>query len=199
MTLYANAAARDWLKTWGRQYDGPLPAAVRAAVAEARGKDHAIETEITNPAGCTFSIFSVQPPGEDYINLYGLDITERKRAEEALRESEERLRASLAEKEVLLKEIHHRVKNNMQVISSLMALQADELQDDAMRAVLLDVTHRVRSMAMVHEKLYQSTDLARVEFAEYARSLLNYLWRAHGTDGLRHPAWPWTWSRCRFR
>ena len=50
-----------------------------------------------------------------------------------------------------------------------------------MRAVLQDVTHRVRSMALVHEKLYQSADLARVEFAEYLRSLLNYLWRAHGT------------------
>ena len=108
------------------------------------------------------------------------DITERKRAEQVLRESEERLRASLEEKEILLKEIHHRVKNNMQVISSLVALHADDLQNPAMRSVLLDVTHRVRSMAMVHEKLYQSADLARVEFGEYVRSLLNYLWRAHG-------------------
>jgi PAS domain S-box-containing protein len=99
----------------------------------------------------------------------------------ALSEREELLSASLAEKEVLLKEIHHRVKNNMQIISSLVALQANESQDPAMRAVLQDVTHRVRSMAMVHEKLYQSADLARIDFAEYARSLLNYLWRAHGT------------------
>jgi two-component sensor histidine kinase len=115
------------------------------------------------------------------------DIPDRKRAEEALRESEERIRASLAEKEVLLKEIHHRVKNNMQVISSLVALQADGLQDGTERAALQDVTHRVRAMALVHEKLYQSPDLARVEFAEYARSLLSYLWRAHGTaaSGIR--------------
>ncbi|MHB8954965.1 MAG: PAS domain S-box protein [Pirellulaceae bacterium] len=100
------------------------------------------------------------------------DITERKQAEE-------RLQASLDEKEVLLKEIHHRVKNNMQVISSLVALQTERVPEPAMRAVLQDVTHRVRSMALVHEKLYQSADLARVEFAEYARSLLTYLWRAH--------------------
>jgi two-component sensor histidine kinase len=60
-------------------------------------------------------------------------------------------------------------------------LQAEEVQDEAMRAVMLDVTHRVRSMAMVHEKLYQSADLAQVEFADYAQSLLNYLWRAHGS------------------
>ena len=98
-----------------------------------------------------------------------------------LKQTEEALKASLGEKEVLLKEIHHRVKNNMQVISSLVDLQADQLQDEAMRAVLKDVTLRVRSMALVHEKLYQSEDMARVEFAEYAESLLGYLWRAHGT------------------
>ncbi len=92
--------------------------------------------------------------------------------------AEEALKVSLAEKEVLLKEIHHRVKNNMQVISSLVDLQADEVRDAAMRAVFQDVVHRVRSMALVHEKLYQSPDLARVQLDEYAESLLNYLWRS---------------------
>jgi PAS domain S-box-containing protein len=105
-----------------------------------------------------------------------LDITERKRAEE-------HLKVSLGEKEVLLKEIHHRVKNNMQVISSLVSLQAEGSEDEAVRGLLRDVTDRVRSMALVHEKLYQSADLARVDFAEYARSLLNYLWRAHDASG----------------
>jgi PAS domain S-box-containing protein len=98
-----------------------------------------------------------------------------------IKQAEEALKASLGEKEVLLKEIHHRVKNNMQVISSLMALQADQLQDAATKAVLQDVTHRVRSMALVHEKLYQSADMAKVDFADYAQSLLGYLWRAHST------------------
>jgi two-component sensor histidine kinase len=102
------------------------------------------------------------------------------RVQAGLRASEERLRASLEEKEVLLKEIHHRVKNNMQVISSLMALQAEQMPDTALGEVLREVTHRVRSMALVHEKLYQSGDLARVDFADYTRDLLNYLWRAHG-------------------
>ena len=98
------------------------------------------------------------------------DITDRKKMEEDLK-------SSLTEKEVLLKEIHHRVKNNMQVISSLVDLQANEIQDPAMRDIFKDVIYRIRSMAMVHEKLYQSTDLARVDFADYARSLLGYLWR----------------------
>ena len=102
------------------------------------------------------------------------DITERKKAEAALRQS-------LAEKEVLLKEIHHRVKNNMQVISSMVSLQAGELQDPSTRDILDEVTHRVRSMALVHEKLYQSADLSQIDFAGYAKSLLGYLWRAYGT------------------
>ena len=101
-----------------------------------------------------------------------VDVTGRKRAEE-------RIQASLREKEVLLKEIHHRVKNNLQVISSLVDLQADVLGDAALRGVFADLRDRVRSMALVHERLYQSESLARVDFAEYARSLLSYLWRAH--------------------
>ena len=124
----------------------------------------------------------------EYFYSFVSDITERKRAEEALQNAhdklaklvEERTR-ELNEKEVLLKEIHHRVKNNLQVISSLVGLQADGSNDETVREVLKDVTHRVRSMALVHEKLYQSTDLSRIDFAEYVRSLLGYLWSAHGS------------------
>jgi PAS domain S-box-containing protein len=115
------------------------------------------------------------------------DISEQKRTEEALQKAhvelagqmEERIK-ELREKEVLLKEVHHRVKNNLQVISSLVSMQADGSQDDTVREVLNDVTYRVRSMALVHEKLYHSESLARIDFAEYAQSLLGYLWRAHG-------------------
>ena len=117
--------------------------------------------------------FTSVPLG-DYFITTGADITVIKQAQESLK-------ASLAEKEVLLKEIHHRVKNNMQVISSLVSLQANQLQDAGMRAILDEMAQRVRSMAMVHEKLYQSHNLAGVEFSDYARSLLNYLWRSHAS------------------
>jgi len=90
-TLYANAPAQRWLATLGWQAGGALPAPVRVAVSEACGQDHGIETEITNSAGHTFSILAVQPPGEDHINLYGIDFTARKRAEEALRQSRQDL------------------------------------------------------------------------------------------------------------
>jgi len=95
--------------------------------------------------------------------------------------AEELLKASLAEKEVMLREIHHRVKNNLQVISSLVSLQSDNLTDDRIRDELNDVRDRVRSMALIHEKLYQTSNLAQLNFADYAASLLQYLWRSHGT------------------
>ena len=112
----------------------------------------------------------------EQVMSIGRDITDRKAAEEALK-------ASLAEKEILLKEIHHRVKNNLQVISSLVDLQAAEVKDHVMRDVFRDVVYRVRSMAMVHEKLYESSDLSRIEFADYANSLLGYLWRSQQSSG----------------
>ncbi len=91
VTLYANTSAQNWVATFGRQADRVLPEPVRVAMATARGQNHAIETEITDPTGRTLSIFAVQPPGEDYVNLYGIDFTDRKRAEEALKRSNEEL------------------------------------------------------------------------------------------------------------
>ncbi|MFH0728752.1 MAG: histidine kinase dimerization/phosphoacceptor domain -containing protein [Pseudomonadota bacterium] len=100
------------------------------------------------------------------------DLTQQKQAEE-------QIRASLMEKEAMLREIHHRVKNNLQVISSLVSLQADTLTDDRIREEFNTVCDRIRSMAMIHEKLYQTENLARLNFAEYAASLLQYLWNVY--------------------
>jgi two-component sensor histidine kinase len=80
----------------------------------------------------------------------------------------------------MLREIHHRVKNNLQVISSLVSMQADTLTDERIREELGDVSDRIRSMALVHEKLYQTDNLAQVDFADYAASMLRSLWRSHG-------------------
>jgi len=168
-------------------YDDP---AIGAAILEndrlllASGVAQVFEEIVDTPHGRRVMLSSKVPwrdSDDQVIGVIGVsrDITNRTRAEQELRDSERRVRASLAEKEVLLKEIHHRVKNNMQVISSLVALQSERAPEGIMRDVLTDVMHRVRSMALVHEKLYQSTDLARIEFGEYARSLLSYLWRAH--------------------
>jgi two-component sensor histidine kinase len=91
----------------------------------------------------------------------------------------ERIQASLQEKEVLLQEIHHRVKNNLQIISSLLSLQASRLEEPRALDALRDSQDRVRSMALVHEKLYQSPDLAQIDFADYAHALTRSLFSSY--------------------
>jgi two-component sensor histidine kinase len=93
-----------------------------------------------------------------------LDISERKRVES-------KLLKSVQEKEVMLREIHHRVKNNLAVVSSLFHLQATTISDQKTAQILHEAQDRVRSMALVHEHLYNSADLGAVTFGEYAKSL----------------------------
>jgi len=100
------------------------------------------------------------------------DITERKRAEEALW-------ASLREKEVLLREVHHRVKNNMQVISSLFNLQAGYTTNEECRGILKEGQARIRSMSLVHEKLYQSRDMSKIDLADYIQGLAAHLFHVY--------------------
>lgn len=110
-----------------------------------------------------------------FLQGVGFDITESKTAEE-------KVRASLREKEVLLKEIHHRVKNNLQITSSLLRLQAPRIKDKDALAIFTESESRIRSMALVHEKLYQSKDMARIEFAAYIRELCSYLAQAYSVS-----------------
>lgn len=110
------------------------------------------------------------------------DFTERRRAEEVLRQNQAQLAESLREREVLLQEVHHRVKNNLQVISSLINMQARQLSDKASRRALEECKTRVEAIALIHEKLYQSKDYARVPFSDYARGLAQNIFHTAGVS-----------------
>ncbi|MEJ2616112.1 MAG: MASE3 domain-containing protein [Ignavibacteriaceae bacterium] len=109
-------------------------------------------------------------PDGNFLGYIGscYDITERK-------QSRQQIELSLTEKVTLLKEIHHRVKNNLQVISSLLRLQSSYIKDDEAREIFIESQNRIRSMALIHQKLYLSKDLTHINFANYINELVSSL------------------------
>ena len=107
------------------------------------------------------------------------DVSEQLRAEEARQRAQDALRVSLAEKETLLQEVHHRVKNNLQVVASLINLQSRQVNDAGAREVLHATKQRVQAIALLHEGLYRASDLASVELGPYLRGLAGDLLRAN--------------------
>jgi len=120
--------------------------------------------------------FLIHTPRGYRIGTIYHDVTEVKRAEE-------QILASLQEKTVLLKEIHHRVKNNLQIISSLLYLQESHIENTSARAALQDCRSQVLSMALVHEDLYRSKDFSNIDFGGYLRRLVARLLGAYRTEG----------------
>jgi len=123
------------------------------------------------------SLIPVRDQGGRIHRLIGVarDVTERRR-------TEEQLRTWLREKDVLLKEIHHRVKNNLQLISSMLSLQAGRIRDPAVAAIFTESQSRLRAMALVHENLYRSRDLGSVRVAGHIEALCAYLYRSYSVD-----------------
>ncbi|HMK46167.1 MAG TPA: PAS domain S-box protein [Methanocella sp.] len=148
------------------------------------GKDWMGELQYMKKSGGAFWVESHVSPIKDengviqsYMEI-SEDITDRKLADE-------RLRNSLREKEVLLKEVHHRVKNNMQIISSLLNLQLSGIDQEPVRQILTESQNRIRSIALVHERMYMSDDLARIDFLEYMKSLGSRLLQSYAISS-RH-------------
>jgi PAS domain S-box-containing protein len=112
--------------------------------------------------------------------LVDTDITSGKLLQKQIEES-------LREKEVLLKEIHHRVKNNLQIIISLLNLQSGYIKDQTTLKAVQDGQNRVRSMALVHEKFYQAEELSEIDFGEYVEKLTQYIYQSYGdkTDRIK--------------
>ncbi len=101
-----------------------------------------------------------------------------------IKEAEDKIKASLDEKELLLRELHHRVKNNLQIILSLINLQSNGIKDQEDLEIFRESQSRVKSLAIIHEKLYQSADFASINFEEYIRSLVSYLFSYYSTTNI---------------
>ncbi|XGV98261.1 MAG: PAS domain S-box protein [Leptolyngbya sp. BL-A-14] len=151
---------------------------IRSAVlqkGEATYEVHNVKKDGT-PFWCsaTTSVFQ-HPAYGNVLVAVQQDITDHKQAEKSIA-------ASLKEKEVLLKEIHHRVKNNLGIVSGLLQMQARRTQDPQANAILRDSQNRIASIALVHEKLYRSEDLANVDFAQYLRDLTVHLFDSYNVS-----------------
>jgi PAS domain S-box-containing protein len=146
--------------------------AVQRAIEQ--GEPFDLELEVITAKGNRRSVHAIGTTDLERRKVSGFiqDITDRKKAEDSLK-------ASLREKEVLLREIHHRVKNNMQVISSLFNLQARAPISAECREILREGQTRIRSMSLVHEKLYQSRDLSKIDLAGYIQSLTVHLFHVY--------------------
>ena len=159
---------QEHIQTWGK------------SGAAARGTGERREMLGRRKDGSEFpaeaSLSKIEFEGRTIFTVIMRDVTPRTLAED-------RLRAALREKEVLLEEIHHRVKNNLQVITSLLGLQARSIKDAATRKKFEESRYRIQAMAMLHEILYQSDSLAKIDFADYIRRLAEHLVRSYGAGG----------------
>jgi two-component sensor histidine kinase len=145
------------------------------------------EYRFRTPAGKTTWVFGLAAPQRDdtgtivqYIGV-NTDITTQK-------QTEERLTVALQEKDVLLREVHHRVKNNMAAIIGLFNLQRQNIVEPQVQTILGELSSRVKAMSLVHEKLYRSESLTRIDFQDYLQSLILHLQTSFSAPGIRFEA-----------
>ena len=197
--LYANESSLSLLEAWNCRTGQLSPAHVRDLASDTLKSGLVRELEVTC-GDIIYSLLFTPITDSGYVNIYGRNITERKLAEndlklaynlltenqdaslnimEDLDMERKRLDAALKEREVLLREIHHRVKNNMQVILSLLNMQARFVKEKWYVEMLNDIQNRLKAMSLVHEKLYRSSDLAHIDFNDYMKSFLDELLQSY--------------------
>ncbi len=140
-------------------------------------KNWYLETTQRKKDGTSFPVevsgHGFEHESRSYICAFGRDVTKRVKNRTNLNNMNDELQKSLQEKEILIKEIHHRVKNNMEIISSLLSMQARRADNEKLKYTLMESTSRIQTMALVHELLYLGTSLAEIDFQEYISRLIN--------------------------
>ncbi len=166
---YPREMARDFEQKLKEVIDAKVPARHEVEFPDANGRTVYYEHIFTPILSADGSV--------EWVAGISRDVTERKM-------SENELKTSLDEKTALLREVHHRVKNNLQIISSLLAMQASKLEDPASVEHLRDSERRVMSMALVHEQLYSHDDMAMIDLATYAQNLVSHVFSSQNQSGL---------------
>jgi PAS domain S-box-containing protein len=139
------------------------------------------ETTRVRKDGTKFYVsLTISPIKDSYGKIVGASIIEHDITAQKIASLQ--LKNSLTEKEILLKEIHHRVKNNLQIVSSLLNLQANCIDDKKSLSVFTECQNRIRTMALVHEKLYQTKDFSRIDFGGYVRDLVANLFQSYAVN-----------------
>ena len=176
----ADVAGRDWFQTFLPEADREWVSGVFEGVLcgeHAEGVVHPLRPRSGEARVIEWYGRALRDSDEQLVGVLavGHDITERVQIEA-------KIRAALEEKEVLLQEIHHRVKNNMQVISSLLGIQMsqmDDAKDPVLHDAFIETANRINSMALVHERLYRSADFAHIDFGAYIRKLAEDLFHVY--------------------
>jgi PAS domain S-box-containing protein len=161
---YSNPAAQVLLTDWGSAFGKEAPTTI-TKLANAALRDGARRKIEHKYADRTYLINLVPFSQDGYVNIYANDLTERKEAEEALKKIDK----------MRIKEIHHRIKNNLQVISSLLSLEAEKFSDKKVLTAFQESQNRVASMALIHEELYKSKGANNLNFAAYLQKLTTQL------------------------
>lgn len=184
--LYANDTVAAWLEYESlrelhadgvfMEYKTPEDRKRLLDMFHKTGRVDGHEVEVVTKTGNTKTILLSMTLDGDVINSTLVDITARK-------EAEDKLKASVKEKEVLLREIHHRVKNNLQLISSLLSLQSASVKDRCASEILQTSMNRVKLISQIHESLYKGADLAAIDFGDYARRFACSLFEMYKNSG----------------
>jgi PAS domain S-box-containing protein len=174
-------SAEEMLKMnfWDLVHKDYVDLAIQRGTARLKGESapENYEMKIVTKSGeekwINYSARVIDFNGKPAVVGISTDITENKNADEAIKKS-------LKEKEILLKEIHHRVKNNLQIVTSLLKLQSSYVKDESVKRLFQESQNRVQSMSLIHQKLYQTKDLAHIDFRDYIETVVTHLQHSFG-------------------